>query len=107
MTETGDCIIGVDSDFDVPDSFLKPVKVIIELIADGEKEIVKAFLNPHFTDEKEIVIRKTDFLSERTLAIHADKACVDFSEKFREKLRNKNTKLKVNIEYAEKTIKKV
>jgi hypothetical protein len=81
----GDCIIGVNSDFSLESikEFIntkksmneKSMKIII--IIKEKKWEVNAELNPDFDDDKEIVIRKSDFISKRTLGVNADKGAVD------------------------------
>ena len=53
----------------------KSMKIII--IIKEKKWEVNAELNPDFDDDKEIVIRKSDFISKRTLGVNADKGAVD------------------------------
>ncbi|MBM3897408.1 MAG: DUF371 domain-containing protein [Thaumarchaeota archaeon] len=45
-----------------------------------------------FEDEHEIVIRKSDYVSPRTLAVRADKAACDVPRKIVEILKDKNTR---------------
>ena len=96
----GDCIIGVDSDFDFKKlkKFIKKadkVKIIIEV--DGLKEEISCEINPDFDDAQEIVIRKSEFNSKRTLGVKADKACKDLSREFRENLSKDSQRIKVSI----------
>jgi len=98
----GDCIVGVKADFSLSEikKFIKnkkdkKLKIIIKV--DNLKEEVNAELNPDFNDEKEIVVRKSNFISLRTLTIYADKAAADFSKEFKEKLRKEDSKLIVEL----------
>ena len=101
VTIRGTCILGVDADFDFEE--LKKlvnekarIKIVIKA---GElTEEVNAEVNKEFDDNKEIVVRRTDFASKRTLGIYADKACIDFPKEFREKLKNPEQEIIVNIE---------
>ena len=98
----GDCIIGVNSDFDVNvlRNYIKKSKgkcVRIILSVDDIQQEVKAELNPDFNDKHEIVIRKSDFKSKRTLAIKADKAACDLERKFVKKLQNNKCKIIVKV----------
>lgn len=43
-------------------------------------EKINAEINPDFNSEREMVIRKSDFISDRTFAIKADKASVDLDK---------------------------
>ena len=103
LTTKGDCIIGVNSDFSFPElkKVLKAKKIKLILEVDGLKEEITAIPNPDFSSSTELVIRKTDFLSERTLAIKADKAVKDLSRDFVEKLKNPDSVLKVFVSTLE------
>jgi len=100
LTRNGDCIIGMEADFN-----LKELKGFIEkskgkeITCIIEKDCVKdefAFLlNPSFDDDHEMVIRKTDFLSKRTLGIHASKAAIDLNRGLITK--DKNSKIKITF----------
>ena len=63
------------------------------------KETVKAKGSPQlqFTHPTDLVVRKSDYVCSRTLAIRADKAAVDFSREFVDKLKNPNQTVKVTL----------
>lgn len=88
----GDCIIGVNADFSLPQlkNFIKSIDnnkitIIIETMNNINKknnkiiEKINAEINPCFNSDKDIVIRKSDFRDERTLAVKADKAAYELS----------------------------
>ena len=94
----GDCIIGVKADFSLPQlkNFIKSIDnnkitIIIETMNNINKnnnkiiEKINAEINPGFNSDKDIVIRKSDFRDERTLAVKADKAAYELS---RELIKN-------------------
>jgi len=60
-------------------------------------EIINAEINPYFNSEKEIIIRKSDFIDERTFAINADKAAFELNRIFIEKLMNPEQRIEVVI----------
>ena len=95
VSKKGDCIVGVKASF----SFSKIKKLLnkkrIKIIIGKEKII--ADVNPDFNDKKEIVIRKSDFKSKRTLGINANKAAVDLSRKLVKRLQDPKEKIKVKI----------
>ena len=105
LTEKGDCIVAVKADFslqkikEVIDSSNGNIKVIIE--AAGIKEEVVAVVNKAFSSDREIVLRKGNFASERTLGIRADKAATDLGRKFVEKLKSGSVAVSVTIETHE------
>ena len=55
-------------------------------------------INPKFNDDREMVIRKTDFISDRTFAIRADKAAGDLSRDFIENITNNKQKFRVILD---------
>lgn len=102
----GDCIIGVGADKSVAD--LSPElkhlirsgrELVIMLEVGGVLEEVHAWGHPslsldHPTD---LVVRKSRFTCERTLAVGADKAAADLSRALIDKLRNPKIMLKILI----------
>lgn len=107
LTKRGDCIIAVGADkcaADLSSKFRKiarkeGARMTIVIEADQEAESVTAWGNPLllFTHPTDLVVRKSDFVCNRTLAIHADKAAKDLSGKLIEKLRNPNQKVKITL----------
>ena len=47
------------------------------------------------THPTDAIIRKSDYVSNRTLAVHADKAAKDLARDFVEKLKNPKQKVKI------------
>ncbi len=97
LTERGDCIIGVNASkagVDFNSSFRSmladertAVTIIIKV---GETAIViKAKGHPELTlsDPEELVVRKSSFISPRTLAVQADKSAADIPRSVVSKLR--------------------
>ena len=102
LTLDGDCIIGIKADFNPQDliQFLKGKQQInCEITVDNIKDIFTFEINPDFNDEHEIVIRKSDFLSERTLGIKANKAAIDINREIIQKLKEK---AQLKVEFHEK-----
>jgi hypothetical protein len=107
LSKRGDCIVAVESTkaaSDLPTEFKKTAKkensditVIIE--ADGLKERINAKGNQdlQFTHPTDLVVRKSDYICNRTLAIKADKAAVDISRQLIEKLKDPNQIIKVTL----------
>ena len=107
LSRRGDCIIAVSAnktmtDFssDFKENLHKEKAKIIILIEAGDAaEVVNAFGSPrliltHCTD---MVVRKSNYICNRTLAIQADKAACDLSRKLAEKLRNPKQKVKITL----------
>ncbi|MBW2989176.1 DUF371 domain-containing protein [Candidatus Woesearchaeota archaeon] len=96
----GDCILGVSADF--KGSILKELvkkshDLKMEIKAGGVSDSITFEANPDFDDEKEIVVRTTDFNSKRTLGLKADKACNSLKKELIEILKNPKEKIHVSI----------
>jgi hypothetical protein len=107
LTKQGDCIIGVSADFDasalqrfVLDS---PKKVFCRLEAGGHTDSFSFILNRDFCHPEEIVIRKTDFLSDRTLGIFSRKAAIDIDRNLISSLSDPTTKCTVTFHEEKNT----
>lgn len=100
LSMEGDCIIGVNSDFDLKllKEFLKKNKKInVKIKVDDDAEGFSCEANPDFNDEHELVIRKTDFNSKRTFGVKADKAAADIDRKIVQKLREDGKRIEVEL----------
>ncbi len=96
----GDCILGVSANFSLYDlkELIKEeskLKMIIKVGDISDEVVFEA--NQDFNDEREIVIRKGDFASDRTLGVKADKACADLKKELVEKLKNPEQRIDVLI----------
>ncbi|MFH0863201.1 MAG: DUF371 domain-containing protein [Candidatus Altiarchaeota archaeon] len=98
LSPRGDCIVAVAADkgmADLSEGFKRKLKtencrLEITIECGGIKETVTAYGHPglileHPTD---MVVRKTEFICPRTLAIRADKAAKDLSRGLVEELKN-------------------
>lgn len=107
LTKRGDCIVAVSADKALTDlsvkfkDYLRKENAKISLLIEAGEviDVVNAFGSPklilaHPTD---IVVRKSNYICSRTLAIQADKAAVDLSRKLVEKLRNPEQKVKITL----------
>ena len=107
VSNTGDCIVAVAADkaaLDLSkpfkDALKKPdAKLAIIIEAGGLTEQINASGSPKLilTHPTDIVIRKSDYISDRTLAIGADKSANDLSRELIEKLKNPKQKVKVTF----------
>ncbi len=105
LSKQGDCVVAVAADKAVADLSIefkdllrKPnAKLIIQIDVDGFSELIQAEGNSNLTlvDSVDIVVRKSEFLSGRTLAVRSDKAARDLSRELIGKL--KDPKQKVTI----------
>ena len=96
LTPQGDCIIAVSADrgpAEFGKEFLEALKcenakLEIVMSCDGVEEKVVARGDPSltFTNKHEMVVRKSEFICGRTLAIKADKSANELSRAFTKKL---------------------
>jgi len=107
LTKRGDCIIAVKATkglMDLRPEFKEAVrkenaKMTITFETNTVKEVIHAqgssrLLFSHPTD---LVIRKSDYVCGRTLAVKADKAACDLSRQLVEKLKNPSQKVKITL----------
>ena len=122
----GDCIVGVRADFQLNKikQFIKKlsnnkITITIQTIKNFNKKIINnkntdedklkndynkiiekinAEINPGFNSNEEMVIRKTEFISERTFAIMADKAAFELNRELISFLKEKESRIRVRIE---------
>lgn len=96
LTKKGNCIIGILSTHsvkDIPDDikeYLKnegKIKIIIEVDDLIDEIIAYGSKNLKFNDERSIVVRKSNYFDDRTLAINSNKAAKDIDRRIIEKLR--------------------
>ena len=102
LTRRGDCIVAINADFDF--KMLKqlvnsnPGATVEAIIECGNLSDRFSFqLNRDFVDKSEIVIRKSDFKSERTLGIHASKAAIDLNRDLVKRMALQESVLKVKF----------
>jgi len=107
ITLRGDCIIGVKADFEL--SKLKEHirksknnKISITISNNKIHETILAAINPDFYDGKELVIRKTNFISKRTFATNSNKAAFDLNRELIAYLKEKKNKIAVVVETKQK-----
>ncbi|MCW4021449.1 MAG: DUF371 domain-containing protein [Candidatus Bathyarchaeota archaeon] len=107
LTTRGDCIIGVKANKGAADlsedykilARRADADIIVTIEADGIVETVRAKGDPRltFTNPEDIVVRKSSYICERTVAVKADKAAADLSRELIKKLKNPNHKVTVTL----------
>ena len=107
LSKKGDCIVAVAADKALADlsaefkeKLLKPhAKLVILIEAGGIIEQVNAHGSPRLilTHPTDMVVRKSDYVCSRTLAVHADKAAQDLPKALVEKLKNPQQKVKITL----------
>ncbi len=107
LTKRGDCIIAVGSNKGANDLSLlfkktaqnESARIEIAIEVDGEVEVINAWGSPQlsFTHPTDMVVRKSDYVCNRTLAIRANKAAKEFSKTLIDKLRNPKQRVKIRL----------
>ncbi len=107
LSKTGDCVVGVAADKAVADlnqefkeKLKKPnAKLTIIIEAEGLTEQINASGSPKLilTHPTDMVIRKSDYVCDRTLAIRADKSANDLPRELLEKLKNPRQKVNITL----------
>jgi len=107
LSRKGDCIIAVAADKALADlssefkaALLKPnAKLTMHIEVGGATAQVQAHGTPqlslaHSTDA---VVRKSDYVCSRTLAVRADKAAIDLPRALVEQLKNPQQQVKITL----------
>jgi len=107
LSKKGDCVVAVASSkslIELNDEFKKRLKknnsklaIIIEIEGLTEKIIANGTPKLLLSNTREIVIRKSDYIDDRTLAIKADKAACDLSANLRKKLKDPKKIVKITL----------
>jgi hypothetical protein len=107
LSKTGDCVVGVAADKAAADlnqafkdALRKPnAKLTIIIEAEGLTEQINACGSPKLilTHPTDIVIRKSDYICNRTLAIRAGKSANDLTRALTEKLKNPQQKINITL----------
>jgi len=106
LTPRGDCILCIEADRginDLSDEFkaalrsgkkllirIKAGNVVDEVLAEGSPELI-------LDHEVSIVVRKSDYIDARTLAIRANKAAKDIKRELVDLLRNRETEAVIEL----------
>lgn len=109
ITKRADCVIGVKAEksiSEIPSEAKELIKkgskvtLILKIPDYGLKDQVFGFGDPRlsFSNERDIVIRKSRFICGRTLLISANKSAFDINREIIELLRDKKTELRLLFE---------
>jgi len=110
LTPSGDCIIGIKANSgckDIPDQIKKKIKkpdakIIFSIIVNGDIFEIngEGHKDLKFTHPNDIVLRKSNYVCPRTLAINCDKSSDDIPRKMIQYLQNPKTKGIFKIEVS-------
>lgn len=111
LTKRGDCIIGIKADkcfSDFSEDFKKKLrrkdtKLVITLRCGEVEDKVTAYGDPQltFTHLYDMVIRKSNFICDRTLAIRSDKSANELKRELIKKLKQQGKELEVELKILE------
>lgn len=96
LTKRGDCIIGINSNksvFDLSNDLkrylLSGGKIRIEIIVEDFRDEIIAYGSKELilTSKKSLVIRKSSYIDDRTLAINSNKAAIDIKREIINELK--------------------
>jgi len=107
LTKRGDCVVAVDATKGAVGLYPRfkeaakkeGARIAITIEAGGLKEVVNAKGSPRllFLHPTDLVVRKSDYVCGRTIAIRADKAAIDISRKIVEKLRDPYQRVRITL----------
>lgn len=107
LTRNGDCILAIKANSGVCDLSgefkqlvrRKEAKITATIQVGPFKEVIRGRGDPNLTlvHPKDIVLRKSDYISDRTLMIGADKAAVDLSRDLVKEAQKPWTRIKVTL----------
>ena len=110
LSKKGNCIVAVAATkalADLTTEFKRSLKkadakVSIKIEVDQLIEWVNAYGSPQLilSHPREMVIRKSDYVCSRTLAIHADKAAKDLSRDIVRKMANPKQEVKISFKVS-------
>lgn len=100
VTKRGDCILGASSTFSAKglNDVVAWDRVLVRMQVGDEEARMEATINPAFSDEREMVFRTSDFLSERTLGTRATIAAKDIPRTMVDSMKGPTTRMRVIIE---------
>jgi len=107
LTKRGDCIIAIGATKGASDlhqrfkeaARRKDAQITITIEVGELKEIVQARGSPRllFTHPTDLVVRKSNYVCGRTIAIRADKAASDLSRKLIERIRDPSQEIRITL----------
>ena len=107
LSRRGDCIIAIGTDKSLADfseefkeSLRQPnAKLTLTIEINGITEQISAHGSPNLilTHQSDMVVRKSSYVDNRTLAVNADKAACDLSRELVEKLQNPKQKARITL----------
>lgn len=98
LTQRGDCIIGINADFDKEKLKQFSGKITLKVCIDQLEQSFKCIVNPDFDSDHELVLRKSSFNSKRTFGFRLNHAANKLNREIVHKLQRKDAIMMVVIE---------
>jgi len=103
----GDCIIGVGADFSA--KHLKELagrhsRIRMRITAGSASDTIDFIANKSFSSDKELVVRLSEFNSERTLGFRATKSAKHLNRELAKRLSDPSREIKVEMESVVKAV---
>jgi hypothetical protein len=102
LTRRGTCIIGVRADYDLSEVKRLSGKIKITVQVGEIEDKFYAVINPDFSDEHEIVFRKSRFNSPRTLGFRLNKGAKTLRRDMVMRMKDPQTVMRVTLEELRK-----
>jgi len=110
ISKRADCVVAVSADKSLSDLVsdvktalsTKTAKICLTIQAGHMSEVITGFGSAHLTlsDTNDMVVRKSAFVSGRTLMVGANKAARDLDRKFVEKLKKpENINITIEVDF--------
>ena len=99
LTKRGDCILAVNADFSLDElkKLTKHKRLKIEITSESLRDVFFCEVNKDFCSDEEIVFRKSEFFSERTMGFKVTKGAADIDRALVKRLKKGSTKIKIKI----------
>ena len=102
ISQTGTCIIGVESEYDEDQLLALRGRVKVTLQCDGFEDIVLARINPSFRRGDPLIFRRNDKIQPRTFCLSASKGSSQLNRDLINALQKENAELTIDIEALQK-----
>lgn len=92
-----DCVVGVGADFELAELKKFRGKILITVECGGMVDEFHAIVNPNFSDEREVVLRKSRYSSARTFGVMLNKGSDGLKRDIAELMREPGREMAVRM----------
>jgi len=100
-----DCVIGIRADFELGELKKFKGKILISVECGGVVDEFHAIVNPNFSDDREVVLRKSRYSSARTFGVMLNKGADGLKRDIAKLMRNPEQEMIVRI--FQKPVRKI